>query len=318
MRNHTIAIKIKFLLILLSLLLSPSLSAGQQDSQRLFPLPVSEAEKILDYWLTDAGFETSKTGSDAGHVKLSAVKRNERWQITLKPSSPLASDILAVYTLNDQPDQMKVKEMWDYLENYSSGVYSAGKIRHTEQSVPPAVLSQKRSVVCIRAKTKDKQLQFSGFIIDKEGVIISTAHDLEGVRDIMVVLDDGSEIKGTIKKTDIDSDLSLIRINSKFDSIISLADSRNLMDNGESVYFIGCPMNHHVMIKSGIIDGLPRSVNSHPLWQVHMETLPGSSGSPVLDADGNLVGVVKGRYRGTDSRGFVITINTLMDFLSKK
>lgn len=318
MRNITIAIKIKFILILLSLLLSPSLSYGQQDSLWQFPMPVSEAEKILVNWLTGAGFEASKTGLNDGNVQLNAVKRNERWQITLKPFSPLASDILAVYTLNDQPDQEKVKEIWDYLEGYSGDIYSSGDSRYHNLSIPPAVLSQKKSVVCIRAKTKDKQLQFSGFIIDKEGLIISTAHDLEGVRDIRLILDDGSEIKGTIKKRDVESDLTLIRMDSKVDSIISLADSRNLMDNGESVYFIGCPMNHKVMIKSGIIDGLPRSVNSHPLWQVHMETLPGSSGSPVLDSNGKLVGVVKGRYRGTDSRGFVITIKTLMDFLSEK
>lgn len=207
--------------------------------------------------------------------------------------------------------------MWDYLEIYSSGIYSSGS-RYSEQSVPSAVLSLKKSVVCIRAMTKNKPLQFSGLIIDKEGMIISTAHDLEGVRDVRVVLDDGTEIKGKIKKMDIDSDLALIRINSKINSTISLADSRNLLDNGERVYFIGCPMNHQGMIQSGIIDGLPRRVDSHPLWQVHMETLPGSSGSPVFDAHGNLVGVVKGRYRGTDLRGFVITIETIMEFLTER
>ena len=192
MRNHTITIKVTFLLILTSVSLVSSLFAGQQDSRRIFPLPVPEAENILDYWLTDAGFKAAKTVSDSGYIQFNAVKKNERWQITLKPVSPLASDVLAVYTLNDQPDQMKVQGMWDYLETYSRGIYPAGKGRHPEQSVPPAVLSQKESVVCIRAKKKDKPLQFSGFIIDKEGLIISTAHDLECVRDIIVVLDDGS------------------------------------------------------------------------------------------------------------------------------
>ena len=318
MRNLTITIKVTFLLILTSISLVSSLFAGQQDSQRTFPLPVPEAEDILVYWLTDAGFEAAKTVSNSGYIMFNAVKKNERWQITLKPVSPLASDVLAVYTLNDQPDQMKVQGMWDYLETYSRGIYPAGKNRHPEQSVPPAVLAQKDSVVCIRAKKKDKSFQFSGFIIGKEGLIISTAHDLEGVRDVIVVLDDGSEINGKIKKMNIDSDLALISINSKFNSRISLEDSRSLPDNGEMVYFIGCPMNHQGMIQSGIIDGLPRSVNSHPLWQVHMETLPGSSGSPLLDSHGNLFGVIKGRYRGTDVRGFAITINTVMDFLGGK
>ena len=318
MRNHTITIKVTFLLILTSVSLVSSLFAGQQDSRRIFPLPVPEAENILDYWLTDAGFKAAKTVSDSGYIQFNAVKKNERWQITLKPVSPLASEVLVVYTLNDQSDQMKVQGMWDYFETYSKGINPAGKNRQTEQSVPPAVLAQKESVVCIRAKKKDKPLQFSGFIIDKEGLIISTAYDLEGVMEIIVVLDDGSEKKGKIKKMDIDSDLALISINSKVNSRVSLEDSRSLPDNGEMVYFIGCPMNHQGMIQSGIIDGVPRSVNGHPLWQVYMETLPGSSGSPLLDAQGKLFGVVKGRYRGTDSRGFAITINTVMDFLGGK
>ncbi len=318
MRNPTITIKVISLLILISVLSVSSLSAGQQDSRRKYPLPLPEAENILAYWLRDTGFETLKTVSDSGYIQFNAVKKNERWQITLKPFSPLASEVLAVYTLNDLPDQMKVQGMWDYLETYSGGIYPSGKKGHPEQAVPSAVLAQKKSVVCIRAKKKDKPIQFSGFIIDKEGLIISTAHDLEGVRDIVVVLDDGSEVKGRINKMDTDSDLALISIKSEVKSRISLEDSRNLPDNGEMVYFIGCPMNHQGMIQSGIIDGLPRSVNGHPLWQVYMETLPGSSGSPVLDANGSLFGVIKGRYRGTDSRGFVITINTLMDFLSRK
>jgi len=318
MRKLAIKITVTFLLALISVSMASSLSAGRQDSWRIFPLPVPEAENLLSYWLTEAGFEAEKTTSDSGYIQLNAVKKNERWQITLKPVSPLASDVLAVYTMNDQPDQMKVQGMWDYLESYSTGISAAGKNRYTEQSVPPAVLAQKEFVVCIRARKKDKPIQFSGFIIDKEGLIISTAHDLEGIRDFTVVLDNGSEINGKIKKMNIDSDLALISINSKVNSQISLENSRSLPDNGEMVYFIGCPMNHQGVIQSGIIDAVPRSVNGHPLWQLHMETLPGSSGSPLLDSNGKLFGVIKGRYRGTDSRGFAITMNTVMDFLGGK
>src|SRR3989337_3967595 len=137
MRNLTITIKVIFLLILISVSLVSSLFAGQQDSRRIFPLPVPEAEDILDYWLTDAGFEAAKTVSDSGYIQIHAVKKNERWQITLKPVSPLASDVLAVYTLNDQPDQMKVQGMWDYLETYSRGISPAGKYKNPEKHKPP-------------------------------------------------------------------------------------------------------------------------------------------------------------------------------------
>jgi serine protease Do len=45
-----------------------------------------------------------------------------------------------------------------------------------------------------------------------------------------------------------------------------------------------------------------------------MEIYPGSSGSPVFDGEGNLVAVVKGRHRGTDSVGFLIPFETIVEF----
>jgi serine protease Do len=47
-----------------------------------------------------------------------------------------------------------------------------------------------------------------------------------------------------------------------------------------------------------------------------MEIHPGSSGSPVFDANGRLVGIVKGRYRGTNSIGFVIPLETITSFMN--
>jgi serine protease Do len=52
-----------------------------------------------------------------------------------------------------------------------------------------------------------------------------------------------------------------------------------------------------------------------PLWQVGMDIFPGSSGSPVFDARGRLVAMVKGRYRGTSHVGFLTPLETIMAYL---
>jgi len=49
-----------------------------------------------------------------------------------------------------------------------------------------------------------------------------------------------------------------------------------------------------------------------------MEILPGNSGSPVFNGAGDLIGVVKGRYRGTDDVGFMIPLDTITEFLRKR
>jgi serine protease Do len=61
----------------------------------------------------------------------------------------------------------------------------------------------------------------------------------------------------------------------------------------------------------------PKRVEDLILWQVQMKIYPGSSGSPVFDGMGKLVGIVTGRYRGTDSVGFLIPFGTLMEFLKE-
>jgi V8-like Glu-specific endopeptidase len=75
-------------------------------------------------------------------------------------------------------------------------------------------------------------------------------------------------------------------------------------------------MNHNGQFHSGFIEGAPRRIDNLLLWQVRMGTLPGSSGSPVFDAKGNLVGIVKGSFRGAESTGFIITIGSIIEFLS--
>lgn len=303
-----------FWILILSLVLGySSLFADTESTQRLYPIPVAEAEEILSLWLIGSGFEVSLTYPDVSQVRLNALKGNENWLIMLRPCSPLASYLMAEYIVNGQHDRVKLKELWSYIDSYSQGL--ALERKNINQGIPTAVLYQRESVVCIIANSRSKPIQFSGFIINKKGLIISTAHDLKDVQEVKVILYNGQEYKGDLVEIDSYRDLILIDINSRVNSSISLAKGRNLLGLGEKVYSIGCPLNHQGRVLSGIIDGLLKQENKLPLWQVDMETLPGSSGSPVFDAKGNLVGIVKGRFRGTDSVGFLIPLETVIEFL---
>jgi len=162
---------------------------------------------------------------------------------------------------------------------------------------------------------KDKSIQLSGFIIDPEGLILCTAHDLEGAQDLTVVLYDGRKFKGYLDRIDSTRDIALVHINSKSSSFISLDTGRNLLGMGERLYSIGCPLNLGWTIYSGVINSPPRRVKDMPLWQINMESHPGSSGSPVFDIQGNLVAMVVGRHRGTDSIGFLVPFEIIMEFV---
>lgn len=305
-----------FSILIFSLLLaSPSLFADNEGPQRLCSLPMVEVEKILYDWLVNSGFDVSKTFPESDQVFLLGLKGSENWEMILRPYSPLASYLRMKYTVNGQPQQGKLNELWAYLEGYSRGQRSERK--DFEKEVPPPVLSQSESVVCIKAIVEQGEIQFSGFIVDKKGLIISTAHDLKDTQEISVILHNGQQLKGDLVKIDSHRDLILININFKLNSSISLK-GRKLLKNGEKVYSIGYPFNHQRTVHSGMIDGLPRLVDHLPLWRVEMETLPGSSGSPVFDGQGNLVAIVKGRYRGTETVGFLIPLDTILEFIKEK
>ncbi len=298
--------KISLQATLLLLILSLHPLAYSQGREALCPLPAAEAGTVIARWLMEDGFEVTKAVPDNGHIEINALKGNERWRIIIRPYSPLASYLSAGYTIDSRPDNDMIGQIQAVISSYTGDII---------EEIPRPVLSQKEYVVCIKAGREDEHIQFSGFIAGKDGLIISSAHDLDTVQDVIITLADGNELKGRVIKLDFDRDLSLIDVDKKLDSAISLIKARILPETGEKVYSIGCTNDYQSKIHSGIINGPPGKVNNIPLWQVRMETLHGTSGGPVFDVQGNLVGIVKGRYRGTDSRGFLITVETLIEFL---
>ncbi|MCK5245190.1 MAG: trypsin-like peptidase domain-containing protein [Desulfobacterales bacterium] len=303
-----------YILVLFIVLVSSLLFADSDGSVRVWPLPLVESEEVLARWLDDTGFEFSRFPLEYGSVRLRAVRADEGWQIILKPRSPLATEVLALYTQNGQSDEDRIEALWAYLEDYSEDFHGTTR-EDSDQVVPAAVLSQKEHVVCMKALIGGEHIQFSGFIIDRNGLIISTGHDLQGIKDITVTLYNGRQFDGHIVAADSYRDVALIKIDTICDSSISLAEGRNLVSVGDNIYSIGYPTNHSSTIHSGIVTGPSRIANDLFLLQVSMEIFPGSSGSPVFDARGKLVGIIKGRYRGTDSVGFLIPLETIMEFL---
>jgi serine protease Do len=285
------------------------------DETRKYPLPMAEAEQILSRWLTDSGFKIFRDPVEGDWVRITASRGSESWVVNLKPSSPLASFLSVRYTMEGNPNRTKAETLWTFIEDY---LRTPSSERYLLQEVPEPVLSRRESLVCIKARIAGNLIQFSGFLINREGFVLSTAHDLQGVQEIVVYYHQ-QPFQGRLVKMDIERDLSLIRTPlSPPSPSIPLTKVRELLKDGEKIYTMGCPSNQHQEVNSGMIDGPLRQVNRLPLWQVNMEILPGSSGSPVFDARGDFVGVVKGRYRGSDSIGFLIPARTVLEFLKER
>ena len=246
-----------------------------------------------------------------------AERAKDIWQIHLKQQSALATRVQVLLAGEEQPGHILPGELWDHISAYithpSGG--QGTKLEGSGHDVPAAVLSRIESVVCIKEKTEDGEVQCSGFIVDDDGLIVCTAHDLKDRKEVTVFFYDGSEVRGRVVKRDPHRDLALIRIDSKLSAHIPLAGGRAMIGMGERLYSIGCPVNLIGTVFAGVMNGPKRRADDQIFWQVDMKIYPGSSGSPVFDVTGNLVAVVKGRYRGTDSVGFLIPLGTVLEFV---
>ncbi len=283
--------------------------------ERVLPVPMIEVEQVLSQWLFDSGFKVLREEKEGPEVLLKGSKENEVWEVILQPSSPLASRVKPRYLINGQSSPDKVAILWNFLDGYLKESQTE-KMTFFEE-VPHKIKSKMETIVCIKVHQGQEEIQFTGFGIDTKGIILSTAHDLRGMHEVLVFLHDGKVLKGSLIKIDPQRDLTLIDVRSRLNGSVSLAKGRKHLQKGERVFAIGCP-NHARSFLPGTIEGDLRQVNNLPLYQTEMEIRPGSSGSPVFDVEGNLVGLVKGRYRGLSSKGFLIPLTTLLEFLKEK
>jgi serine protease Do len=284
------------------------------EGNRSYPLPMDEMAEVLQKWWGSGGFQVQRSIPQPGLLMLYAKKGGESWQVRLVPRSPLATRVTVQYSGENRP--LKVQELWDHISHYIVAS-PVDEPRGRKESIPSKVLARIESVVCIDARAGKKDSQFSGFIVDREGLVLSTAHGLRDTRDLEVTFYDGRAITGTVLFKDPRLDLALIHIHPQGQAAISVTEGRNLLGMGESVFTVGCPVNLRGTFYAGTINGPPRRVKGLPLWQADMEVYPGSSGSPVFDAKGNLVAMIKGRYRGIATVGFLIPLETIIQFFQE-
>jgi Do/DeqQ family serine protease len=162
----------------------------------------------------------------------------------------------------------------------------------------------------------------SGVIIDgKRGFILTNQHVILKSKTITVGLKDGREFKAQIVGADTDSDLAVLRISSpKALTDITMGDSSNLMI-GETVIAIGNPFGFSNTVTTGVISATNRSVRTedmiyHDFIQTDASINPGNSGGPLLNINGELIGINTAIYAKAQGIGFAIPINTAKRIVS--
>ena len=152
----------------------------------------------------------------------------------------------------------------------------------------------------------------SGFILDKDGYIVTNNHVVEGADKIKVILKSGKEFEAVIKGRDPNTDLALIKIESDNDlPVMALGDS-DALRVGEWVLAIGNPFGLAHTVTAGIISAKGRVIGSGPyddFIQTDASINPGNSGGPLINMEGKVVGINTAIIAGGQGIGFAIPVN---------
>ncbi len=297
------------------LLLSAGLAAA--DS-RTYPLPASESGSVVRRWLRFEGYDLVQGVGPEGEARIEGRRGDETWTVAVAPASSLASRLTQQFERAGSPDPAEGARLWKHLDRYVAGDAAPGSgLSPASGKVPASVRDRVASVVCLSVQREGREpIRFSGFAVGR-GLVVATGHDLDGVSRFRVTYSGGRKsAEGRMVRRDAARDLSLIRLQGAADlSTVPLSEGRDLLSGGESLYAIGCPGGDSPAVRDGFVSGPPVKADGQPLWPVEIETLPGSSGGPVFDSAGNIAGLVKGRIRGTETRGFVIPVRTIVEFI---
>ena len=135
----------------------------------------------------------------------------------------------------------------------------------------------------------------SGFIINKDGDILTNNHVVDNSEEIKVKLSDGREFKAKVIGRDTKTDLALIKISSTFGNlpVLALGDSEQ-MRVGDWVMAVGNPFGLEHTVTQGIISATGRVIGSGPyddFLQTDAPINPGNSGGPLVNLKGEVIGI---------------------------
>jgi S1-C subfamily serine protease len=159
--------------------------------------------------------------------------------------------------------------------------------------------------------------QGSGFVIDKEGHVLTNFHVIEDARQVEVTLHNRKKYRATVVGTDRSHDLAIIQIKAPDVTPMVLGDSRNLQV-GQKVYAIGNPFGLAGTLTSGIVSSIrsvqePGGATIDEAIQTDAAINPGNSGGPLLNSHGEVVGIntmIASNSGQNAGIGFAIPINT--------
>lgn len=159
--------------------------------------------------------------------------------------------------------------------------------------------------------------QGSGFIVDGKGVILTNAHVVDRADKVKVTLTDGREFEGTVQGVDRLTDLAVVKVNAQGSALptAALGDSSKI-EVGDWAIAVGNPLGLNNTVTLGIVSTLSRTSSEVGISDKRIDFIqtdaainPGNSGGPLVNAQGEVIGINTAIRADAMGIGFAIPIN---------
>lgn len=187
------------------------------------------------------------------------------------------------------------------------------------ETIINAVEKVKNAVVKIDLWTKHNARNMpsgsgSGFIFSSDGYLFTNDHVVQSGKESIVTLLDGNEFKGELIGRDSDSDIAIVKIYGSGYSSVKLGTSADLQI-GQLVIAIGNPLGFQHSVSAGILSALGRTMRGtngqliDNILQSDLPLNPGNSGGPMINTNGEVIGINTAMIRGAQGISFSIGID---------
>ncbi len=214
---------------------------------------------------------------------------------------------------------MKIKYLALALLTGFASVEAAAQSPLPRKDIPAIAKAANGAIVTIITAANDKPIaQGTGFLVGADGVIVTNYHVIEtGNVAVVKFPDDTAFPVDGVLASDKVRDLAIIKIHGKTFRTLALGDSDDIQV-GEEVVAIGNPLLLESTVSNGIISGVRTSKELGKFLQTTAPISPGSSGGPLFNMRGEVVGINTLYLEGGENLNFAIPVNDAKNLLSTK
>jgi len=259
-------------------------------------------QAAADHKKTDAGFSVPVM-----QVKTSFSARMRRYWKPLSAAAVIAM-FSSILTYTFTKDNRKDQNQYTQLQK------DIASLKHSQNQII-SNMNKKGSAAHI---DYPGNYSGSGFAITNDGLVATNYHVVEGADSVFVQLNDGSYYRANILTANPQSDLAILKITDKdftFGKSLPYMISKNPSALGQKIFSIGYPQDN-IVYNEGYISSEHGYNGDTTSYQLEITANPGQSGAPILDNNGNIVGIITGKKTNTNGTTYAVHANELLDMIN--